>query len=158
MKKWLYLLLTLFLAAVEIAFLPLITVRVPALVLLATVLSGLKVNSRFGLLTGIVGGLALDLFTGFAIPQMAICYGLIGLLAGLIAVQMFDLGCITYLLATLVATVLANLLATFFSLAFNYPGWHFSLNLTELGQSIAVNMVTGILFYYLFLKVMPKED
>ncbi len=158
MRKWHYLLLTFFLAAVEIAFLPLITVRVPALVLLATVLSGLKVSSRFGFLTGIVGGLALDLFSGFAIPQMTICYGIIGLLAGLISVQMFDLGFVTYLLATLVATVFTNLLATFFSLAFNYLGWHFSLNLTELGQSIAVNLVIGLLFYFLFLQVMPKED
>ncbi len=158
MKKWLYLLLTFFLAIVEIAFIPLITVKVPALVLLATILSGLKVSSRFGLLTGIVGGLAIDLFSGFAMPQMAICYGFIGLLAGLIAIQMFDLGLITYLLATLVATVLSALMATFFSLAFNYKGWHFSLNLTELGQSIAVNLLLSVLFYFLLSKAMPKED
>ena len=157
MKRWLYILITVVAAIMEISFFPLFDNNVPSLVLLFVVLAGLRVNPYFSLLTGVLGGFALDISLGFAIPQMAITYGLIGYLSGIISGQIFDLGLLTYLLTTFVATILSALVAAFFSVAFNHEGWHLALNLYQLGKTITINLIFSVLIYLIFNEHMPND-
>jgi rod shape-determining protein MreD len=158
MKKWLYLVLTLLMALLEISLFPALNIKAPALVLLLAILAGLRDGPHLGLLVGVVGGLALDISLGFSIPQMAIIYGLSGFIAGYISGQIFDMGGITYILVTAIATVFSTLLAAFFSLAFGYLGWRIVLNLPQIGRSLLMNSLFAILIYLSLDRFMPIED
>lgn len=157
MKKWLYLLLTIVFAILEFSMFPLWDIKPPALALLLTVLAGLRVSPKFGLITGIIGGLVSDFAFGFAIPQMAITLGSIGLLTGLISIQLFDVGLVTYVLASIIATFTSIIMATFFSVAFNFKGWQLVFSLENIGKTILINLVFSVIVYFLLRRHMPED-